>query len=91
MLSAQRPSPGIFKGNSGFGGNIKVLKSAFFFQYSRPFGYYKSVISKRGEITQNVSMFCKYVVADKTGETCSALELPTLVSISVCCRARFLG
>lgn len=64
MPSAQRASPGIFKGSSGLGGNIKVLKSAFFFQYSRPFGYYKKVISKQGEITQNLSIFCKCLVAN---------------------------
>lgn len=59
---AQRASPGIFKDSRGLGGNIKVLKSAFCFWYSRLFGYYKSV--EQGEITQNL-MFCKYLVADR--------------------------
>lgn len=65
MPSSQRANPGIFEGNRGHGANIKVLKSAFFFQYSTPFGYYKNVISKQGEITQNLCMFCKYLMADR--------------------------
>lgn len=65
MPSAQRSSLGIVEGNRGLGGNIKVPKSAFFFQYSWPFGYSKHVISKQEEITQNLSIFCKYSVADR--------------------------
>lgn len=63
MLSAQRASLGVFKDSRGLGGNIKVLKSAFCFRYSRLFGYYKNV--EQGEITQNLSMFCKYLVAGR--------------------------
>lgn len=66
MPSAQRASPGIFKGSSGLGGNIKVLKSAFFFQYSRPFGYYKKVISKQGKITQK--QYIKYILYVPSGK-----------------------
>lgn len=65
MPSAPRASPGIFKGKRGFGRNIKVPKSTFFFQYSWPFGNSKNVISKQREIPQNLSMFCKYLVADR--------------------------